>query len=98
MRRMAETSLEAYEYLKRENKLKPSQEEVYKSLLELGSATSKRIAKKLKKPLHAISGRITELKDMGLIEVIGKVKEGRTSSRLLKVKLEALYHKRKENE
>ncbi len=85
-RRMAETSLEAYEYLKANNKLKPTQKEVLKALLELGTATSKRIAKKLHKPLHAISGRITELKDMGLVEVIGKVKEGRTSFSLLKAK------------
>ena len=87
-RRMAETSLEAYEYLKLNNKLRPAQEEVLQALKELGTATSKRIAKKLKKPLHAISGRITELRDMGLIEVIGKIKEdgARTSSRLLKVK------------
>jgi len=28
MRRIAETSIEAYEYLKRENKLKPTQQEV----------------------------------------------------------------------
>ena len=83
-RRMAETSLEAYEYLKRENKLKPTQQEVLQALKELGTATSK----KLHKPLHAISGRITELKDMGLVEVIGKVKEdgARTSSSLLRVK------------
>ena len=88
MRRMAETSLEAYEYLKANNKLKPTQQEVLQALKELGTATSKRIAKKLRKPLHAISGRITELKDMGLIEVVGKVKEdgARTSSRLLKAK------------
>ena len=32
MRRMAETSLEAYEYLKRENKLKPTQQEVLKKM------------------------------------------------------------------
>ena len=92
MRRMAETSLEAYEYLKRENKLKPTQQEVLQALKELGTATSKKIAKKLHKPLHTISGRITELKDMGLIEVIGKVKEdgARTSSRLLRVKSKGL--------
>ena len=88
MRRMAETSLEAYEYLKANDKLKPTQQEVLQVLKELGTATSKRIAKKLHKPLHTISGRITELKDMGLIEVIGKVKEdgARTSSRILRVK------------
>ena len=88
MRRMAETSLEAYEYLKANDKLKPAQKEVLQVLKELGTATSKRIAKKLNKPLHAISGRITELKDMGLVEVIGKVKEdgARTSSSLLRVK------------
>ena len=87
-RRMAETSLEAYEYLKANDKLKPTQQEVLQALKELGTATSKRIAKKLSKPLHAISGRITELKDMGLVEVIGKVKEdgARTSSSLLRVK------------
>ena len=88
MRRIAETSLEAYEYLKANDKLKPTQQEVLQALKELGTATSKRIAKKLRKPLHAISGRITELKDMGLIEVVGKVKEdgARTSSRLLRAK------------
>jgi len=87
-RRMAETSLEAYEYLKANNKLGPAQKEVLQALKELGTATSKKIAKKLHKPLHAISGRVTELIDMGLVEVIGKVKEdgARTSSRLLKVK------------
>jgi len=89
MRRMAETSLEAYEYLKANNKLGPAQQEVLQALKELGKATSKGIAKKLKKPLNSISGRITELIDMGLIEVIGRVKEdgARTSSRLLRVKI-----------
>jgi len=88
MRKMAETSLEAYEYLKANNKLGPAQQEVLEALKELGKATSKRIAKKLGKPLNTISGRITELIDMGLVEVIGKVKEdgARTSSRLLRVK------------
>ena len=89
MRRIAETSLEAYEYLKTNNKLGPAQQEVLQALKELGKATSKGIAKKLKKPLNSISGRITELIDMGLIEVIGRVKEdgARTSSRLLRVKI-----------
>ena len=92
MRRIADTSLEAYEYLKANNKLKPTQQEVLQALKELGTATSKNIAKKLHKPLHAISGRITELKDMGLVEVIGKVKEdgARTSSSLLRVKENSL--------
>ena len=45
-RRMAETSLEAYEYLKANDKLKPAQKEVLQVLKELGTATSKRIAKK----------------------------------------------------
>ena len=85
-RRMADTSLEAYEYLKENNKLKPMQKKVLKTLLELGTATSDVIAKKLQRPLHAISGRITELKDMGLIEVIGKVRKGKTSYSLLKAK------------
>jgi len=87
-RRMAETSLEAYEYLKANNKLGPAQKEVLEALKELGKATSKGIAKKLRRPLNTISGRITELIDMGLIEVIGKVKEdgARTSSRLLRAK------------
>ena len=87
-RRIADTSFEAYEYLKKNNKLKPAQKAVLQALKELGTATSKNIAKKLHKPLHAISGRITELKDMGLVEVIGKVKEdgAKTSSSLLKAK------------
>lgn len=86
MRRMAETSIEAYEYLKQSNQLSKSQNEVYKCLLDNGTMTSKRIAEKLGKPLHAISGRITALKDAGLVYVVGKIKEGRTSARLLKAK------------
>lgn len=81
---MAETSLEAYENIKPE--LTTRQQEVYKTLLELGTATSIKIAERLKKPLHAISGRITELKDLGLIEVIGKVKINNSNYSLLKAK------------
>jgi predicted transcriptional regulator len=85
MRRMAETSLEAYEYLKSTGKLSQRQQEVYKCLLENGVMTSKQIAKKLNKPLNTISGRITELINMGMVKVVGRIKEdgARTSSRQL---------------
>ena len=84
MRNMAETSLEAYEYLKSSGTLTQRQQEVYFKLLELGRATGKQIAKKLRKPYHAISGRLTELKNMGMIEIVDRIKEegSRTSSRV----------------
>jgi len=85
MKRIADTSLEAYDYLKTHNLLTPSREKVYKCLLENGPLTGKQIAKKLNKNFNEISGRITELKDLGLVKVIGRVKEegSKTSSSLL---------------
>ena len=87
MRQIAETSLEAYEYLKKSGVLTQRQQEVYFKLLELGRATGKEIASKLKKPYHTISGRLTELRNAGLIKIIDRIKEegSRTSSRVYSV-------------
>jgi hypothetical protein len=41
-----------------------------------GPATSKRIAKELDRPLHSISGRLSELKAANRIRKTGKVIEG----------------------
>jgi predicted HTH transcriptional regulator len=85
MRQMADTSIEAYEYLKTNNLLTQRQQEVFNCLKANGIMTAKQIARKLNKPLNTISGRITELINMGMVKVVGRIKEdgARTSSRQL---------------
>ena len=87
MRNMAETSREAYEYLKKSGVLTKRQQEVYEALCVLGRATSKQVAKYLKKPLNAISGRFTELRNAGLIKIEDRIKEegSRTSLRVYEI-------------
>jgi len=87
MRNMAETSLEAYEYLKKSGVLTQSQQKVYFKLLELGRATGEKIASKLNRPYHTISGRLTELRNAGLIKIVDRIKKegSRTSLRVYEI-------------
>lgn len=65
------------------------QEEIF-SLIESadfyrsGGLTSKEIGKMLNKPLNAISGRISELKAMRLIEPTGERRDGAAVLRLIR--------------
>lgn len=76
---VANTSLLAYEKLK--DKLGDKQQIVYETLRELGSATNEQIADSLGWPLQNVTGRITELKKYGLVDVdgIGLSKLGNSS-------------------
>jgi len=46
------------------------------ALLRVGPLTAKEVAARLYKPLHALSGRLTELSGAGLIERTGEVRDG----------------------
>lgn len=66
---VANTSMLMYEKLK--DKLGDKQQEVYEKLRELGSGTNEQIADALGWPLQNVTGRITELKKYGLVDVEG---------------------------
>lgn len=53
-----------------------SREQVMYVLLHYGASTCKEIAQKLGKPMHYVSGRITELKKLGMVEPTGIVRNG----------------------
>jgi len=76
---VAQTSKLAYEKLR--DKLGNKQQIVYEKLQELGSATNEQIADALGWPLQSVTGRITELKKYGLVDVegIGLSKAGNSS-------------------
>jgi predicted transcriptional regulator len=66
--------------------VKKQVQKVVLSLLQIKShgMTSKEIADVLDRPLNAISGRISELKALGLVEPTGERKEGCAVLRLVK--------------
>lgn len=53
-----------------------SREQVMYELLHCGPLTCKELAQKLGKAMHQISGRITELKKLGMVEPTGQVRNG----------------------
>lgn len=53
-----------------------SRQEVYEALLTHGDMTCKEIAAKLGKPMHKISGRLSELKALGSVEPTLLVRDG----------------------
>lgn len=75
---IAETSRMAYDAIK--HKIGKRQEAVYKIIERRGVATSEDIADEMGLPMHAVSGRFTELLKLGLIGVegTGKNRNGNT--------------------
>jgi predicted transcriptional regulator len=55
-----------------ENQLKPRQREVHSCIFWSNGVTCKEIADTLATGMNAISGRLTELKAMGKIKVVGR--------------------------
>lgn len=55
---------------------KESQEVIYKALVVYGPQTCKELAERLGKEMHAISGRITELKAMSRVEATNETRKG----------------------
>lgn len=54
----------------------PARQLVHDTLRQRGPMTCKEVARLLGKPMHWISGRITELKGMSLVEETGAVRDG----------------------
>lgn len=73
------TSKDAYTAIK--DKLGARQTAVYEAITELGVATNEAIAEHLNWPLQSVTGRVTELRNYGLIDVegLGKNKSGFTA-------------------
>lgn len=67
---VAETSLETF--YQNKPKFTEDQRQVRQIIKENGPITGSAVARMMQKPYHSISGRITELKDMNVIEVVGK--------------------------
>ena len=65
---------------KAHDKVVHSKEDTYKRIIEfissVGNATSKEIAAGLKKPLHTLSGRLSELKALNRLRGTGKSRQG----------------------
>jgi len=67
----AATSLQAYYNKKEEGTLTGDRQKVYQVIKDNQPISGSMIARKLQKPSHSISGRITELLDADKIEVAG---------------------------
>lgn len=72
---MADSSLQAY-FEKVEPNLTELQGEVYQAVRTLGTATNKDVARHLDKYPNETSGRMTELREQGLIEKVDTCNEG----------------------
>lgn len=66
---VAETSVQAYEKIK--SKLGGKQEAVYEAIKELGTPTNEAISDYLGWPINRVTGRVTELRRFGIVEVYG---------------------------
>lgn len=66
---VANTSMMAYEALL--DKLGEKQQIVYEAIKELGAATNDQIADHLGWTINRVTGRVTELKKYGLVDVEG---------------------------
>ncbi len=66
---VADTSRQAYAAI--QDKLGHRQEEVYLAIKEMGKASNESIAEHLGWPINRVTGRVTELKRFGLVDVEG---------------------------
>lgn len=66
---VANTSREAYQSIK--EKLGTKQEIVYEALKTLSQASNEEIADHLGWPINRVTGRMTELRNFGLVDVAG---------------------------
>lgn len=77
-RRIHANSIDAYH-----NEVKPTLKGrklvVYEAIKKMPKCTSKDVAKYLGVELNTISGRFTELFDLGFIKEVGKIKIGKTN-------------------
>jgi len=71
-RKMADTSLQAFQQKKEEGSLESDKEKVMNLIKELGPITSKELQMWMNKPKHKFSGRITKLQELGAIQSHGK--------------------------
>lgn len=71
-RRMAETSLDKFYEKKEDDSLSGDRRKVFEKIQSLQPTTCREVANALDKKKHQISGRFTELRDEGLIEVVGR--------------------------
>lgn len=53
-----------------------ARQEVYDALVRWGDMTCKEIAQRLGKPMHKVSGRLTELKALGMVAPTDEVRDG----------------------
>ena len=66
-----ETSLEAYEYIKREGILSLRQEQVLKAISESPLFCNKQISEKYNIPINVVTARMNELVTLGIVEDFG---------------------------
>lgn len=70
---MQPTSLETYHDLRKEGRLGPRQKQVYEVLETLGPHTNQEIARIVELPINCVTGRVKELRDIGLVEEKKKI-------------------------
>jgi len=70
----AATSLEAYYNKKSNGTLTGDRAKVYQRIKDNQPISGSMIARKMQKPYHSITGRITELRDADKIEIAGHTK------------------------
>ncbi|MGD1848316.1 MAG: hypothetical protein ACFB10_23225 [Salibacteraceae bacterium] len=64
-----------------------SQRQVLDTILELGVCHNKQIARCLGWEIHRVSGRVSELRDLGLLERAGAIRSSETNRRVILWKL-----------
>lgn len=69
--RTAATSLEAYYNKKSDGTLTGDRGKIYKIIQDHQPISGSMIARKMQKPYHSITGRITELRDANKVEIAG---------------------------
>ena len=80
-----QTSIEAFNKIKKKGLLKRLRWDVYKVLFDHGPLTSNELAVRYFSPLQyqSLSSRFSELRDMGVIQEIGKKKDDYTKMKVI---------------
>ena len=79
MRKIRQTQVDSYTNLVESGTIGKKQKTVYKTLKELGTATNRMIANTLEWDINRVTGRITELVNLGMVTSNGTHKDLETN-------------------
>ena len=79
MRKTRQSQVDSYTELKESGTLSRRQDQIYKALKEQGMATNRMIAKHLGWDINRVTGRVTELVNLGKIDTAGNYLDKETN-------------------